>query len=131
MEFKQYTNLMNSLFAVLGIILIALGVIVRGDNVYSGITYVLIGIVQLLIAGASFIRIRDKDGRELGNVSVQHSWWLLSVGIAALALFPSDFFSVSSTAIGYSAIAIAIIWVVLNAVSIYVAVKKTKARLVV
>lgn len=131
MEFKKYAGLMSCLFAVLGLITAALGVIVRGDNLYTGITYTTVGIVQLLIALSMIPRIGNKDEVTMGNVTVQHNWWILSVGIAALATFPSSFFSIPSTGLMYLAIAISAIWVILGGVNIYLAVKRTGARVAV
>lgn len=131
MDFKKYTYSMSSLFAVLGLIVVILGVLVKGDNVYTGIIYVLIGVLQLLIATTAFPRFRNKDEVGIGNITVQHNWWILSVGVAALALFPSAFFSIPATSLVYLTTGIALIWVVLSVTTIYVAVKRTNARLVI
>ncbi|MCS7131392.1 MAG: hypothetical protein NZ934_01505 [Hadesarchaea archaeon] len=131
MEFKKYAGLMGYLFAVLGLVLAAIGVAVRGDNLYAGITYTTVGIVQLLIALSMIPRIRGKQEVAVGNVAVQHNWWILSVGVAALASFPSSFFEITATGLMYLAILISLIWVLLSAVNIYLAVKRTGARVAV
>lgn len=131
MDFKKYSSWMVCLFAALGIVLLAIGIVVRGDNLYTGITYVVVGIFQLLIALSAIPRLRGKDGAAMGNVVVQHNWWILSVGIAGLAVFPSQFFSLPLAGLVYLAVAISAIWVILGAINVYLAVKRTGARLAV
>ena len=131
MDFKSYASLMACFFVVLGLVLMAIGLIVRGDNLYTGITYTAMGIIQLLIAASTIPRLGGKEEAAIGNVAVQHNWWILSVGIAGLAVFPSSFFSIPSTGLMYAAIAISAIWVILGAINIYLAVKRTGARLAV
>jgi hypothetical protein len=128
MEFEKYAGLMGWLFAVLGVVLMVLGIGVTGDNIYTGLTYTTVGFFQLLVALSEVLRLGGKEGMPAGVVVVQHNWWIVSIGIAALAVFPSSFFSISSAALMFLASMISAIWVILGAANIYLAVKRTGAR---
>lgn len=130
MKFQDYCRGIGATFAVLGVILLFLGVAGFSENLYAGTVYSLIGIFQIIIAGLFLALMREKTGSELGNLAVTCCWWILSIGIAGAALFPSQFLRVSLTYAIVSTV-IAVIWIVLGAFSIRLAISRTGASLVV
>ena len=131
MEFRKLSSSSKWVFFVLGIILLLLGLGAIGENVYAAGVYVIVGIVQILIAGTGLTRTRGLDElKQVGNITVQHSWWVLSVGLASLALVTSPFLD-TSLVLKLPASIISIVWIVLGAVTIYVSVERVDAELVV
>lgn len=117
-------------FALLGIVLILVGIPALRESTYTGTIYIVIGAVQVLISGLTHFFTRGKIGREFGNIMVSGCWWILSVGIAGIALFASPLFTISPA---YSAVSIlfAAIWLVLGALNVWLMVSKVGAEIVV
>lgn len=132
MNFKKYIQISVGILFILSIILLVLGIVIWKQNVYTGIIYIAIAIIQFLGTILLYPRIsRLDDMTEVGNRSVQQNWIVLSVGIAGCALFLAPFFKVDSMAIPIFAFFLCAISAILSAVNIYAAVKKVKARMVV
>lgn len=131
MEFRRFSAMAKWVFLVLGVILLLLGVGAVGENAYAAGVYMLIGMAQAIIAGTGMIRTRGvKDSKEFGDKTVQHSWWILSVGLASLALVTSPFLS-APLLLELPAGAVSLVWIVLGAVTIYIAVERAGAEIVV
>lgn len=130
MNFQSYSRRINTVFAVLGLILLVLGLLTYSESVYTGVVYVVIGFFQIIIPIIVLVRAGGKTGSEFGDVTVMGCWWTLSVGIAGLALFPSPLLRVSMTYAAVSSI-FAALWIVLGAISIRFAISETGAKLVV
>lgn len=130
MKFQDYSVRINLAFGVLGLILLIMGSLIYSESVYTGVVYMVIGLSQIIIPAFALVRISGKTGSELGNVMVMGCWWILSIGIAGLALFTSPLLAVSTAYTAVSTI-IAVLWIILSVVSIKFAISETGARLVV
>lgn len=130
MKFKDFGVRINLTFGLLGLILLVMGLLIYSESIYAGVVYMIIGFFQILIPAFAVIRMSGKKGADLGNVIVMASWWILSVGIAGVALFTSPLLAVSLVYTAISTI-LAILWIVLSAISIKFAISETGARLVV
>ncbi|MDI6819577.1 MAG: hypothetical protein QMC89_01545 [Candidatus Hodarchaeaceae archaeon] len=117
-------------FALLGIVLVVVGASALDESIYAGTIYAVIGAAQVLISVLTFAFTRGKIKREFGNTMVLGCWWILSVGIAGLALFTSPLFAISPV---YSVVSslFAVIWVVLGAFNMWLMVSKVGAEIVV
>jgi hypothetical protein len=132
MDFKKYTRTMTLILIILSIIIIVFGLLSLSKNIYAGIVYLVIGALQFL--GAIFVYPRITkvvDTQEVGNRAVQHFWLILSVGIAGMALFLAPFFKIEPKLIPYISFIIVTLSVILGGLSIMMAVRKVKARMVV
>ncbi len=115
----------------LAILLIALAGVVWSSNQWSGILYGLIGVTQLLIGLGLIYRLSNRsDTTSAGNVTVQHSWGVASVGIASAAIIPSEFFEVEQLWMA-AAVIIGLAWAANGAFNLYWTVTSTDARLTV
>lgn len=119
-----------ALAALLGLLLVIIGIPAYPENPYTGIIYVVIGVAQILVVGVLLGFARGKSGRDFGNVAVVGCWWILSVGIAALALFTSPLLVISTLYVAVSTV-LAAIWVILGAVNIWLMVTRLGAEIVV
>lgn len=132
MKFKKYTQISTGVLLIFSIILLVLAGVVWSKNIYAGVIYLIIGIIQLIATLSLYSRIgKIKDITEMGNMSVQFNWLILSIGIAGLALFLAPFFKIDSTAIPYIAFLVCFISVLLSVINIYKAIRETKAQMVI
>ena len=132
MNFRKYIKITTAILTALSVVLIILAFIAWPKNVYTGIIYLIVGIVEFLGAVITYPRIsRTDDDREMGNRSVQQNWIILSIGIAGCALFLAPFFEVDNSSLPVISFILSIIVTILSAVNIYLAVKKVNARMVV
>lgn len=115
----------------LAILTLLLSALAWSVNVWMSILLILIAASQLIAAGSLLPRLRDgQQPQEVGNVVVQHSWIMLSISIAAVALYPSPFFAVS-TFVFVTAIAVGVAWVGVSILNIYQSVTEFNSRLTV
>lgn len=126
LDFEKFAVRTNIVVALLGAIFIVLGAAVVGRNLYAGITGLMIGPIQIVIALTSIARIRSRERLiEKGNVNVMHSWWILSVGIAVLVIFTSPLARIGiGSWIGGT---IGALWMILGSLSVYLSMKFTGA----
>lgn len=94
-EVKKRTSGVLSLTAVLGLVILVLG-LVSGDVRTQAFYAAMVGPPLVLGAIVGLIRIRraDSDARA-GTVSIQHHWMTVSIALAFLALVPGSFFLAS------------------------------------
>ncbi|MFW6153309.1 MAG: hypothetical protein ACOC42_03005 [Halobacteriota archaeon] len=115
----------------LAVVLVALGGVVWTSNQWAGLLYALVGITQLLIGLGLIYRLNARDDLTgAGNVTVQHSWGVTSIGIASAAIIPSEFFAVDQVWMAL-AVFVGLAWTVLGAFNLYWTVTSTEARLTV
>jgi len=132
MKFIKYIQISTGVLLIFSIILLVLAGVVWSKNIYAGIIYLIIGIIQLISTLSLYSRIgKIKDIIEMGNMSVQFNWLILSIGIAGVALFLAPFFKIDSTAIPYIAFAVCFISILLSIINIYKAIRETKAQMVI
>jgi len=132
MEFKRYVKLSSGVLIIFSIVLLVLAAVVWSQNVFTGIIYLAVGLIQLVGMALIYPRIsKEEDLWELGNKCVQHNWITLSLGLTGCAMFLAPFFAVGSTSIPYAAFAVCLVPVLLSIFNLYKAVKVAKARLVV
>jgi hypothetical protein len=133
MEFKRYVKISSGIIMIFPIVLLVLAAMVWSQNVFTGIIYLAIGIIQLVGMVLIFPRIRkEEDLWELGNKFVQHNWIVLSLGLTGVAMFLAPFFTEGvGTAVPYVAFAVCLVTLLWSILNLYKAVKETKARLVV
>ncbi|MBA7574655.1 hypothetical protein ES695_06205 [Candidatus Atribacteria bacterium 1244-E10-H5-B2] len=132
MKFTKYIQISTGVLLTFSIILLILAGVVWSKNIYAGIIYLIIGIIQLISTLLLYYQIgKIKDITEMGNRSVQHNWIILSIGIAGCALFLAPFFEIDSMAIPYTAFTVCLISILLSIINIYKAIREAKARMVV
>ena len=132
MEFKKYIRVTMLILVIIALIIIVFGAMNWSENLYTGLIYLVVGVIQFLGGILIYPRIAKlKDMKEIGNRSVQLNWLILSIGIAGMALFMAPFFRLEAMAIPYIAFILCVISVLLSGFNIFTAVKKAKARMVV
>lgn len=115
----------------LAVILGGLGLVVWGQNPWSGMMYLIVATTQLLIGLGLLYRMgRRTDTTRAARVAVQHSWGVLSIGIAAAALFTSEFFVVDTIWL-VIAVFVGMLWAAVGVFNLYWTVQHTDARLTV
>jgi hypothetical protein len=131
MKFKKYIQVTYLIMLLLGVAMLGLAAAVWSKNVYTGILYIIIGLINFLNLLIAFSRIGGKkDEVTIGNISVQHSWLCISIGVAGAATILAPFFEVGSL-LPYLAFIICIIWILIGIMDIYKAVVDVKARMIV
>lgn len=132
MNFKKYIQISTIPLIIFSLALIILGIAVWSKNPYTGVLYLIIGVVQFLGAVFVYPRVaKAQDMTDVGNRSVQQNWIILSISIAGVALFLAPFFRTGPMVLPYVVFVICWIALFLSAFNIYFAVKKTGARMVV
>jgi len=133
MEFKRYVKFSSGVLIIFSIVLLVLAAVVWSQNIFTGIIYLAVGVIQLVGMALIYPRIsKEEDLWELGNKFVQHNWITLSLGLTGCAMFLAPFFTEGvGTAVPYVAFAVCLVSVLLSIFNLYKAVKVAKARLVV
>jgi hypothetical protein len=127
-EFKRTAKRRSYIAIVLALILFVNAGLMWGANIWSALISLLIGATQLIIAVTLIPRVGSRNDIEgAGNVVVQHSWLLLSVGLAALALYPSPFFAMPAIWFWIAMLA-GFAWMLLGMINLYQAISQTGAR---
>jgi len=101
------------------------------SNIWTALVSLIVAVAQLVVSATLPRRIRERDQlRQAGNVVVQHSWLVLSISIAALAIYPSPFFDVAI--IGFAAgLLISFLWAAIGVFNLYQGVTQAGARLTI
>jgi len=132
MKFKRYVKISSGIIMIFPVVLLVLAAIAWSENVFTGIVYLAVGVIQLVGMALIYPRIsKEEDLWELGNKCVQHNWVVLSLGITGCAMFLAPFFQLDSMMIPYIAFAVCLISALLGVFNLYKAVREAKARLVV
>ena len=132
MNFKKYIQLTMIIVIVISLVIIVLGAVKWSENPYTGLIYLIVGVIQFLGGIILLPRIAKlEDLKTGGNRAVQANWLVLSIGIAGMALFLAPFFRLEAMGIPYIAFILCIISVILSGFNIFTAVKKAKARMIV
>ena len=132
MKFKRYVKISSGIIMIFPIVLLILAALVWSQNVFTGIVYLAIGVIQLVGMALIYPRIsKEEDLWEMGNKYVQHIWIVLSLGLTGCAMFLAPFFAVASASIPRVAFAVCLITLLFSIFNLYKAVRETKARLVV
>lgn len=130
-EFISTSERLAYLSTGLAVLLIIAGVLMWSGNTWTALISWLVAIVQVVVAGTIPTRMHKRNElRSAGNVVVQHSWLLLSIAIAALAIYPSPFFEVTTTLFGL-AMVIGLGWAVIGLFNLYQSITRAGARLTV
>lgn len=132
MEFKRYVKISSGIVLIFPIVLLILAGVAWSENIYTGIIYLVVGVIQLVGMVLIYPRIMKlEDVKEIGNKCVQHNWIVLSLGVTGCAMFLAPFFQLDSMVIPYIAFAVCIPSILLGIINIYKAVTKAKARMIV
>jgi len=130
MKFKKYIQRSMVGPLVFSIILLILGGAVWSKNIYAGIMYLVVGLTQLISNILLYSQIRKReDETEIGGISVQLNWLILSIGVTGCLLFLAPFFTVNTIWIPYTAFTACLISALWCAFNLYKAVKETKVPL--
>lgn len=115
----------------LAALLLAVGVVISGQNQWTAMMYVIIALGQAFVGVTGYLRLRDKtEVKSAANVVVQHSWAFISMSIATIALAPSEFFLVDTLWVA-TAIVVGLLWAIVGVVGIYLSVVGGGSRLTV
>jgi hypothetical protein len=132
MDYKKYIQRAMIILIIIAIIIIVLGIAKLSENVYTGLIYLIVGVIQFLGSVILLPRIaRLEDLSEIGNRAVQSNWLILSIGIAGMALFLAPFFRLESMVIPYIAFILCVVSVIFSAINLFISVKRAKARMIV
>lgn len=130
-EFSTAVRRLNRATIILGVVVLGLAGIVWSQNQWAGVLYVIVAVSQLVIGLTLPVRLRNRDdATRAGNVVVQHSWGLLSIGIATAAIVPSEFFAAGSAWMSITVTA-GILWALIGAYGIYLSTQGVGARMTV
>lgn len=112
-------------------LLIADAAMMWGANIWTSSISLFIAFWQLVILGSLSPRFKKRDRlREAGNVVVQHNWLVLSIAVAALAIYPSPFFKIPTQWFAI-AMLVALGWAIVALLSLHKAVNEAGARLTI
>lgn len=112
-------------------LLIVDAVMMWSANIWTGSMTLFIAFWQLVILGSLSPRFQKRDRlRDAGNVVVQHNWLVLSIAVAALAIYPSPFFAIPTHWFAI-AMLVALGWAVIALISLNKAVNEAGARLTI
>ncbi len=127
MEIRNFLRGIFSLFIVLSVILLIFAYYSWQHFFVTGAMYAQIGVAQLLMSAIALMRLPSSKGdpMEIGKVGIQHSWIILSIGLAGVALFLAPYFDIGLPIITYTAFAIALLYLVIGAFSLYKTNKDT------
>jgi hypothetical protein len=132
MDYKKYIQRAMIILIIIAIIIIVLGIAKLSENVYTGLIYLIVGVIQFLGSVILLPRIAGlEDLSEIGNRAVQSNWLILSIGIAGMALFLAPFFRLESMVIPYIAFILCVLSVIFSAINLFISVKRAKARMIV
>lgn len=112
-------------------LLIADAAMMWSANIWTSSMSLFIAFWQLVILGSLSFRFKKRDQlRNAGNVVVQHNWLVLSIAIAALAIYPSPFFAIPTQWFAI-AMLVSLGWAVIALFSLNKAVNEAGARLTI
>lgn len=95
---KNMLMLITLLFATV----LVLGILIREDNIYAAIIYGIIGIAAGSLSGYSYYALSNEtDQSKYGKVIVFCSWMIISLSLAGMCLFLSDFLMPAETGFAY------------------------------
>ena len=130
-EFIDGVSPLPLIASVIAIVMLGIATVVYSQNQWTGLLYGIVGAAQLIVAGSGYMRLKRRtNATRAGNVVVQHSWIIGSVGIAVLAMATSDFYAVDTIWM-MMAVAVGAVWVLISALGIYVSTQSVDARLTV
>lgn len=130
-EFLSVSVRLAYLSAGLAVVLAVVAALMWSSNMWTALISVLVAAAQLVIAGTLPTRMRKRpDLRDAGNVVVQHSWLLLSIAIAALAIYPSPFFAVATVWFSL-AMLVGLVWAIIGVYNLHRSITRAGARLTI
>ena len=130
-DFVQTASRLGMLSLVLVLVLVVDAAMMWGENVWAALISLIVAGAQFVVAGTLTPRLKRREElQNAGNVVVQHSWLLLSIAIAALAIYPSPFFAVSMLWFAV-AMLVSLAWGVIGAFNLYRSITQAGARLTV
>ena len=121
MEIEKYLKASFSFFFVISVILLIIAAFAWQEFFVTGALFTWVGAAELVISGAALLRLRSSSGDQMyiGRVGIQHSWMILSIGLAGSSLFLAPYFDIGIPVIIYGAFIIALLYLVLGAYSLY------------
>ncbi|MEM1843705.1 MAG: hypothetical protein QXD75_04200 [Desulfurococcaceae archaeon] len=125
---KRYVNVYLIFSIITSLIGVVLGALLVNVDPYSAFPWLLATLLAFLTSLVGVIRLRGvSETYRYGVVSIQHIWWVASVGFAGVMFYPADYFrrvgGVESTIMSV----ISAIWLVWGLYLIYAVHKETKA----
>lgn len=125
---KRYVNAYLIFSIVTSLIGVILGALIISTDPYSAFPWLLAMLLAFVTSLIGVIRLRGiGEPYRYGVVSIQHIWWVASVGFAGVMFYPADYFrkvgGVESTVMSI----ISAIWLVWGLYLIYAVHKETKA----
>lgn len=132
MEFKQFAKISSIILFIGTIIILIFGALAWSRNVYAAYVYLIIGLIQFLVFVLIFLRImKETNLLNIGNNIILLCWVMLSLALAGMTLILAPFFALEPKFIPYVVFTIYIIQVGLSIYTMYEAVKKANARLII
>lgn len=130
-EYEEIVSRSGWISFTVGILFIVLAIVSWNVNPFTATMSLVIGVAGSVVSVIGLKRINDiklsREYEKIGAVVIEHNWWIISIGIAALALFPFDFFKAQYYTIGFSLLSIA--WILNGAIALYLSKKNTGAPL--
>ena len=120
----------SAISAVLGLVILVIGVTVFSGWIYAMIMYVLVGIMLLLFAVTGALRLRrTNEAIRAGEICITHGWWIFSTGVGGIMVYVAPFFSKGAPALGVIAAIASALTMILGMMIVIYANKKMKVRL--
>jgi cobalamin synthase len=130
-EFVSASTRIAYLSGGLAVLLIVVAALMWESNIWTAIISLIVAAAQFIISVTLPRRVRKRDQlRQAGNVVVQHSWLVLSIAVAALAIYPSPFFEVAMLWFA-GGMLISILWAAIGAFNLYQSITRAGARLTI
>jgi len=130
MKFKKYIQISMAGPLIISVIILMFASVTWSKNIYTGIIYLAVGLIQLISSILLHFQIsKREDLTEIGSISVQFNWLILSISLTGCILFLASFFTVTPIWIPYAAFLLCLIMVLWCAINLYKTVKETKVPL--
>lgn len=95
---KNMLMLITVLFATV----LVLGILIRDDNIYAAIIYGIVGVSAGCLSGYSYYELSNQtDQTKCGKIIVFSSWMIISLSLAGMCLFLSDFLMPAESGFAY------------------------------
>ena len=118
--------------AILGIVILVIGVTVFTGWIYAMIMYVLVGIMLLVFAVGGFLRLKRANSvTKAGEVCITHGWWIFSSGLGGIIVYVAPFFSKGAPTLGVAAAVASALAMVFGLMIVIHANRKMGVRLTV
>jgi hypothetical protein len=107
---------------------LGLAITVTSRNAYVAFPWYLSNLMALAFAAIGMLRLRSlNDPSRYGVIAIQHSWWVLSVGLAGVLFYLAPYFVEVAGVESWTMFVISLIWLLWGFYVVFAVNKSTKA----